>query len=132
MNPPEGLGGLTHMSPSTSTRRAGIVTASALALSLGGAFTAGAAAGATLCPVGQIVSSTGQCVKKSVGSVVPAPTATSGSSSSSSGGGSVPVPSVPKLPLPTGGSSGSSGGGGSSSSGGSSGVQVPSLPKGGG
>src|SRR3954453_759089 len=99
------------MSPSTSVRRAGIVTASALALSLGGAFTAGSASALTICPVGQILTSSGQCIKKTVGSVVPTPTTSTGGSTSGSTGGStsgggdinIPLPSVPKLPLPTGG-----------------------------
>src|SRR3954468_5741155 len=105
------------MSPSTSVRRAGIVTASALALSLGGAFTAGSASALTICPLGQILSSTGKCVQKTVDSVVPKPTTSSGGSTSGSTGGSssgggginVPLPSLPRLPLPSGGGSGSGG-----------------------
>src|SRR3954469_5712325 len=101
------------MSPSTSVRRAGIVPASALALSLGGAFTAASASALTVCPVGQILSSTGQCVQKTVGSVTqPTPTSSSSSGSGSGGGsssGGITVP-LPSLPLPSGGSSGGSGG----------------------
>jgi len=126
------------MTPSTTVRRAGVVTVSALALSLGGAFTAGAASGLTVCPSGQVLSpSLGKCVKKTVGSVTPpapAPTTSSGSTSSSgsSSGGSikVPLPSLPKQPQPSGGSSksGSSGQTSRPSSGGS-GFTFPTLPR---
>lgn len=128
------------MSPSTTVRRAGVVTASALALSLGGVISAGSASGLTVCPLGQILSSTGQCVKKTVDSVVttaPKPSSgtssggsTSGGSSSSGGGLNVPLPTV-TVPLPSGGgSTGGSSSGGSSGSGSSSGggLQLPSLP----
>lgn len=115
------------MSPSTTVRRAGFVTAGALAVSLSGVVSAGSASSLTLCPVGQILSTTGKCVQKTVTSVVPTPTK---SSSGSSGGGvTVPLPKVPKLPLPTGSSSGGSSSSSSSGSSGSSGgVQLPQLP----
>jgi hypothetical protein len=121
------------MSPSTSVRRVGIVTAGALALSLGGAITAGSASALTLCPVGQVLSNTGKCVQKTVDSVVPKPTTSSGGSTSGSTGGStssgggvnIPLPSVPKLPLPSGGGSSSGGSSGGSSG---SGLNLPGLP----
>jgi hypothetical protein len=116
------------MSPSTTVRRAGFVTASALALALSGAVSAGPASAVTLCGVGQVLNSAGDCVKKTVTSVTPPPKPSSGGSSG--GGVSVPLPSVPKVPLPTGSSSGGSSSGGSSggSSSGSGGVQLPKLP----
>jgi hypothetical protein len=118
------------MSPSTTVRRAGFVTAGALALSLSGVASAGSATGLTLCPVGEILKN-GACVKKTVTSVVPKPTQPSGGGSG--GTVTVPLPKVPKVPLPTGGSSGGSSSGGSSSSGGGSssgGAQLPNLPSG--
>src|SRR3954451_18938880 len=121
------------MSPSTSVRRAGIVTASAMALSLGGAFTAGSASALTLCPAGQILSTTGKCVQKTVDSVAPKPTTSSGGSTSGSSGGSsssgginIPLPSVPQLPSGGGSTGGSSGGRSGGSSGG--GLNLPSIP----
>ncbi len=113
------------MSPSTTVRRAGFVTAGALAVSLSGVISAGSATSLTLCPVGQILSTTGKCVQKTVTSVVPTPTTPS---SGSGGGITVPLPPVPQLPLPTVGSGGGSGGGSTGSSGGSGGVQLPGLP----
>lgn len=116
------------MSPSTTVRRAGVVTASALALSLGGAFTAGSATALTICPLGQILSNTGKCVQKTVGSVTsPAPTKSSSSSGSSGGGINVPLPSLP-LPKPTSSGSGGSTGGGSGSGSSGGGVTLPNLP----
>lgn len=116
------------MSPSTTVRRAGYVTAGALALSLSGVAGAGAASGLTLCGVGEVLNSSGTCVKKPVTSVIPTPAPTH----SSGGGVTVPLPSVPKLPLPpgssSGGSSGGSGGSGSGSSSGSGGLQLPDVP----
>ncbi|HSP39533.1 MAG TPA: hypothetical protein VLR26_17475 [Frankiaceae bacterium] len=119
------------MSPSTTARRAGVVTASAMALCLGGAFTAGSASALTICPVGQILSSTGTCVQKTVTSVVPTPPPTtptgSGSGSGGTGGITIPLPTLP-APLPgTGSSGGSTGSGGSSGSSGG-GIQLPGLP----
>ncbi|MDQ1635066.1 MAG: hypothetical protein QOJ32_1875, partial [Frankiaceae bacterium] len=109
---------------------AGFVTAGALALSLSGVVSAGSATGLTLCPVGEILKN-GACVKKTVTPVVPKPPQTSGSGSG--GTATVPLPKPPKVPLPTGGSSGGSSSGGSSSGGASSssgGAQLPNLPSG--
>ena len=93
--------------------------------------TAASAALPTVCPVGQLLSSTGKCIQKTVGSVTPSAPSTSGS-----GGGSqrrrrdhhpdrrsCPCPSPPAaVPVPASGSSGGSSGG----SGG--GITLPSLP----
>jgi hypothetical protein len=114
------------MSPSTTARRAGVVTASAMALCLGGAFTAGSASALTICPLGQILSSTGKCVQKTVTSVIPTTPPTT-SSGSGSGGGGIKLP-LPSLPVPLPSSGGSSGSGGSSSGGSGGGLHLPNLP----
>lgn len=115
------------MSPSTTVRRAGVVTASALALALGGAFTAGSATALTICPVGQILSNTGKCVQQTLGSVTQPTPSKSASSGSGGGGINVPLPPVP-LPKPTNSGSGGSTGGGSGSGSSGGGLTLPNLP----